>query len=290
MNSALYDWFNQTLARQATRKDLQLRAFDARGDGLLSLELDNTHIRQIVFPKITSENASTALIKLTVQPQTVERDETFSGGLNADPADALDGFTFKLATQTLQDIQAVGPIVVDQTLTTLYSQQSGSGAGAASGTPYTAEAVSIASFDVTTDRNPLSILEDWFDSSVVQGQTNDPQHQRAASLDLREGSNTVLRLAFSKLGILGAVDNASLTERTYSLYTPGRPHQPGLAPHSQRPAAQRAATSAPGNYRPAAADDGATASAAADHGPTAPCPARCDARPADEPRGRARRR
>jgi hypothetical protein len=214
MDTALFDWLRQTLAGQPTKKNLTLHAYDAIGNGLVRLELQNSLIKQILFPRLTGGNANAYLITLTVQPETVVRDESFSGGMQANPGENVAAFEFRLAGQTLNTVRAVGPIVVNQALVP-YVMSTAQG-----GTRYlyTVGDLTVEHVDVTIDRDRTSMLESWLTSFVIQGQAGANDH-KAATLELLKGNQQVgLTFTFASLGVVGAADNAGLTERTYSLF------------------------------------------------------------------------
>lgn len=212
--AGLVAWLNQTLNGQVVRRNLAVEGFDASGEGLVRLDLQNSLIRQIVFPRLTPAVGADYVVTVTVQPETVVRHESFNGNIFLDEPEEPTGFRFKLASQVLSGVRGIGPIVVDQQLTAQLATTPSGGTRVT----YTPGQLTVQQVKLSLDRDPQSPVADWFESFVLQGQMGTTQHRQGTLELLGANQQPGLTLSLPSLGISGATDNADLTERTYSLY------------------------------------------------------------------------
>ena len=212
---ALVAWLNQTLNGQVVKRDLDVEAYSADGQGILKLQLDDSLIRQIVFPRVTPGISGAYVVTVSVQPQAVVRQEPFNDNFLGDPPESVAGFQLKIDGQSVSDVRGVGPIVVDQQLSELHQSTPNGGVR----TVYQPGQLTVQQLKVTTEPDPQSPLANWF-SSVVGAQTQAALNQsKQVTLSLLGGNQQPgLNIVFPSMGIANATDSPDLTERTYSLY------------------------------------------------------------------------
>ncbi len=250
MGLPLFTWINRTLDRQPLKKNVVLVGFDGNNDPQVGLRLMNALIKKVVFPEVEAETTAPYLITLTIQPETVVRDEPFNAsaptGTGVIPA-AFD--SLRLDGQNVANVNKFGPVVatqetVDQQVTT----PTGELRIVTTPRRLVYEPVQV---EAVRSQNQINRLADWFQTFVVQGQRSN-NAERDAELQIRDADFSLpLRLSFEGVGIFDSSDSADLLFRTYSLYIENlsmlfESHGPGSGPGT----AAAAADNGPDDDRP----------------------------------------
>ncbi|MDP9492385.1 MAG: phage tail protein [Actinomycetota bacterium] len=218
MGIPLFNWIKATVDRQPVKKNLVLKAFDESTDAVVGLQLTNALIKKVVFPKAVAGSQAPYLISLTIQPESVVRDPSPSGGSGAQPSASPESgsLVFRLDGDDLDGLEAVGPIVLTQDVTE-YQSTAPNGQTIVT-TQFGRLRYEPLQVEVTRGNTATLELEQWFESSLSWS-GNENQPEKDALLKIRDAvGNEFLELSFTDLGVFDALDGPNLDSRTYSLY------------------------------------------------------------------------
>jgi hypothetical protein len=217
MGLPLFNWINRTLDRQPLKKNVVLVGFDGDDQPQVGLRLMNALIKKVVFPEVEAETIAPYLITLTIQPETVVRDEPAQISGPGPTGTGVVGATIenlRLNNQNLADVNKFGPVVVTQE-TVEYLSTTPAGVSTISATP---RRLTYEPVQVEAVRSPNHPLATWFDDFVVQGQRSN-NAERDAKLQIRDDEfRNPIELSFEGVGIFDSSDSADLIWRRYSLY------------------------------------------------------------------------
>lgn len=219
MGLPLFNWINRTLDRQPLKKNVVLLGFTGDSDyPQVGLRLMNSLIKKVVFPEVEAETIAPYLITLTIQPETVVREEPPQIAGPGPTGSGVVGLTIdnlRLGNnQNVANVNKIGPIVVTQETTDqLVATQTGDVKIIS-----TLRGITYEPVQVEAERAGNHPLATWFEDFVVQGQRSN-NAERDAELQIRDDDfNGPIRFSFEGVGIFDSSDSADLIWRRYSLY------------------------------------------------------------------------